>query len=38
MEGGFNFVEGSISQPTGPGFFVQCPLFRLEYPDYLFGF
>lgn len=37
MEGGFTFVEGSIARPTGPEFFVCCPLFRLERPEYVFG-
>ena len=36
MEGGFTFVEGSIAHPTGPDFFVRCPLFRLEQPEYMF--
>ena len=36
MEGGFTFVEGSIAAPTGPDFFVRCPLFRLEKPEYVF--
>lgn len=36
MEGGFTFVEGSIARPTGPEFFVRCPLFRLERPEYVF--
>ncbi|BDA45267.1 F-box only protein 3 [Coccomyxa sp. Obi] len=36
MEGHFRFVEGSLAQPTGPEFDVQCPKFRLCMPDYIF--
>ena len=30
MEGTFNFVEGTIAQPEGPGFDVVCARFRLD--------
>ncbi len=36
MEGHFTFVDGSIAQPTGPEFDVQCPKFNLCLPDYIF--
>lgn len=36
MEGHFRFVEGSLAQPTGPEFDVQCPKFTLCVPEYIF--
>ena len=36
MEGFFNFVEGTIAHPEGPGFNVECARFELSLPEVLF--
>lgn len=36
MEGHFTFVEGSLQEPAGPEFEVECKQFRLDVPSIIF--
>eukprot|EP01025_Chloroclados_australasicus_P023571 TRINITY_DN23863_c1_g1_i1.p1 TRINITY_DN23863_c1_g1~~TRINITY_DN23863_c1_g1_i1.p1 ORF type:complete len:423 (-),score=30.10 TRINITY_DN23863_c1_g1_i1:427-1695(-) len=36
MYGTFTFVQGTIAQPTGPKFEVECPRFDLNIPEFVY--
>ena len=36
MRGDFTFVEGTMEEPTGPEFVVECAEFRLLVPEMIF--